>query len=650
MGLGDAACVAWIDHLMGNNSSRPSAYSQSRYPQDRSFSKPAWPSRRRRIEYGGQQSPYDDRITHDHPHHQAYPSPFPTVQPQAFYGQLPYTPTQPIVFPHPQLHGAPHPVIPPAPMGGAIPTAGNPFPASPINIAIGAQEPFGAMGMPEPVIPGQGQNPEAPVIPPMPSNIYARAGTPYHPGTPYPLDSSDSDDPDDELTPRTRQRLQPPLAPGQYGPFDSARSRRATPGPTLRHGHRRAESSPVFGHNPEGPVIPPPGMYGQPMFPQYPGPGAPMYPQAEPPRREPSPVYRPRPWTPIRYNHNPLPTPPKDIFQSSPYSHLLRELRRPVDEVEIKAKLVSMPAIHTVGAIPVPVLPPGHHQGSRSSRDKKRKGLFRSLSSRLHSRRDEHDEHDTPPQGEMLPQTFVGGQSTAVYPVMQNHPDGTTTLTYFPPGVPIAGGVPPGMPGYVPGVAPAVSPGVVPAAASQQQPYGFNPGAPSPGPMRMPTPQPAPAPPPPPPIRFDRTSAQYSGFMHISPHKVHYQHKSYPTVLHLVEALRFLPEHPQQAEEIRRCGTAEEAAAIAGSMRDIWRPDWDAVFEELLDEVLYNKFIQHARLRALLLETGEAPLVYADPYDGFWGEGEGGRGLNHLGRALGRVRDRLRAEGVDTGY
>ncbi|KAH9854864.1 hypothetical protein C2E23DRAFT_725270 [Lenzites betulinus] len=560
------------------------------------------------------------------------------------------------------MNGGFHPVIPPVPRTGAIPTAGNPFPGPPMNMAMGGQDPFGGMDMPHPVIPGQGQNPEAPVIPPMPSNMYGRADTPYHSGGAYPYDSDSDDRGQDELSPSTRERLQPPLAPGQYGPFDGARNRR---GPSRRREHHRSESSPVFGRNTEGPVIPPPGMYDQPMYPQYPGQGGPqIYQQAEPPRRAPSPVYRPRPWTPIRYNHNPLPTPPKDIFQSSPYSRLLRDLRKPIDEVEIKARLVGAPAIHTVNAIPVPVIPQGNQQGSRSSREKKRKGLFRSLSSRLHSRRDE-DEFDAPHQGGVFPQTFVGGHSTAVYPIMQSHPDGTTTLTYFPPGVqangvPMAGGGQPpgnatsGMPGYVPGAAPAVSTAVIPALSQQQQQQQQQQYAQSPGPghMRIPTPQPVPPPPPPlpQPIRFDRTHPTYAGFLHISPHKVHYQHKSFPTVLHLVEALRFLPDHPQQAEQIRRCGTAEEAAAIAGSLRHIWRGDWDDVFEELLDEVLYNKFIQHANLRALLLETGDAPLVYAEPYDGFWGEGEGGRGLNHLGRSLARVRDRLRAEGVDTGY
>lgn len=63
-----------------------------------------------------------------------------------------------------------------------------------------------------------------------------------------------------------------------------------------------------------------------------------------------------------------------------------------------------------------------------------------------------------------------------------------------------------------------------------------------------------------------------------------------------------------------------------------------------MEDVLYLKFRQHPSLRALLLNSGGADIVYATE-DGYWGEGADGRGENQLGRALCRVRDRLRVEG-----
>ena len=64
-----------------------------------------------------------------------------------------------------------------------------------------------------------------------------------------------------------------------------------------------------------------------------------------------------------------------------------------------------------------------------------------------------------------------------------------------------------------------------------------------------------------------------------------------------------------------------------------------------MDEVLYLKFRQHSDLRALLLGTYPAELIYVESGDVFWADGAGA-GLNELGKSLMRVRDRFRAEGV----
>lgn len=67
-----------------------------------------------------------------------------------------------------------------------------------------------------------------------------------------------------------------------------------------------------------------------------------------------------------------------------------------------------------------------------------------------------------------------------------------------------------------------------------------------------------------------------------------------------------------------------------------------------MEEVLYNKFIQHPDLCSLLLSTGVAELIYGEVNDHFWGDGSVGQGLNELGKALMRVRDRMREEGLAT--
>ena len=63
-----------------------------------------------------------------------------------------------------------------------------------------------------------------------------------------------------------------------------------------------------------------------------------------------------------------------------------------------------------------------------------------------------------------------------------------------------------------------------------------------------------------------------------------------------------------------------------------------------MDDVQHLKFRQHEDLRAKLLGTYPAALVYAEPRDPLWGN-SGGVGMNELGSSLHRVRERLRVEG-----
>ena len=134
------------------------------------------------------------------------------------------------------------PVVPM--MSGAMPTTGNPFPAPPMNMPV-----------PEPAPPGGsmggmgGMGPDAPVIPPLPHSMrHGRpGGTPFVAAGQWGPDSPTSSDDPDWLDAGRRERLQPPLAPGQYGPFDNMRDRARPAGPALRRGeHRRAASSPAF--------------------------------------------------------------------------------------------------------------------------------------------------------------------------------------------------------------------------------------------------------------------------------------------------------------------------------------------------------------------------------------------------------------------
>ncbi|PIL37647.1 hypothetical protein GSI_01341 [Ganoderma sinense ZZ0214-1] len=702
---------------MGNNTSHPGLDSRSRGPPYRDRPR-AYTTRGKKSKYEEYYDDDDDGYGEDYLPQVPYT---PAGYPQMTYAPGPYlnahgqyVPAQQMLFPQPQMQPGITPVVPGMGMNGAMPIAGNPFPGPAMNMGP-------TMPEPQVVVPpiGQTASVDGPVIPPpLPSTRRGRAATPYMHRE--PLDSS-SDEDDDELTAEARARLQPPLRPGQYGPFDPVRARGPahTPHPILQRGdgagaggggggrrHHRAASSPAYMHDsppfddpPQPPVIPPNFMGGPPFpnhtgvqpMPDWPPPpemgigmgGVPQpQPQLQPQQPQPElpPAVRPRPFEPIQRSNNPLPAPPRDILHSSPYARLLEDLRKPIDGTALKAKIAAAPAIHTLGAVNIAPQPvPAHEQRTRSGKDKdkekKKKGLFRSLSSRLagsgsgsSARR---ASEDSPPHAHAHPQqivqphmqTFVGGHAVAVYPVVQHMPDGSMALVYnhptlgpdgVPISVPIAAAPPPPvlspgsggtMPGYVPSATPAsaalnvvgmpMPPGPTPTPV-------LDPAAVPPLPQpRMPTPQP-----PRPLVKIGRTG-ELAGLLHFSAHRVHYGHRSYPTGAHLFEALKFMGGRDDLAERVRGCGTAEEAVAVAEGLREYWRADWDEVKVEMLENVLYNKFVQHGVLREMLMATGGADLVFADP-DTVWGDGMVGQGLNLLGGALMRVRARLREEGLDT--
>jgi len=72
------------------------------------------------------------------------------------------------------------------------------------------------------------------------------------------------------------------------------------------------------------------------------------------------------------------------------------------------------------------------------------------------------------------------------------------------------------------------------------------------------------------------------------------------------------------------------------------RPDWQTIKNDVMMEVLVQKFT-HPFYRELLLATGDAELIEDNTWnDTYWGMCEG-VGENHLGRMLMEIREALRA-------
>lgn len=100
---------------------------------------------------------------------------------------------------------------------------------------------------------------------------------------------------------------------------------------------------------------------------------------------------------------------------------------------------------------------------------------------------------------------------------------------------------------------------------------------------------------------------------------------------------------PVLRERVRACVTPREAAAIGRDRTLPIRPDWEQVKEDVMRVALRAKFTQHANIRRLLLDTGDAILVEHTRNDRYWGDGGDGSGRNRLGVLLMELRTQLRA-------
>jgi len=97
--------------------------------------------------------------------------------------------------------------------------------------------------------------------------------------------------------------------------------------------------------------------------------------------------------------------------------------------------------------------------------------------------------------------------------------------------------------------------------------------------------------------------------------------------------------------EARRIGLAKQIKIPNAGIIEIGpkhlRLDWDVVKDKYMEGIQMAKFTQHPDLRKMLVETGTRKLVYADPYDGYWGIGKDGLGQNKLGQILMKIRKDL---------
>lgn len=121
--------------------------------------------------------------------------------------------------------------------------------------------------------------------------------------------------------------------------------------------------------------------------------------------------------------------------------------------------------------------------------------------------------------------------------------------------------------------------------------------------------------------------------------KVRWNDEEYRTTEHAYQAAKHLD--PEFRAQIARYDHPRDAMK-AGRSRPA-RPDWDDIKLEVMYQLNRQKYEQES-LRAWLLETGDAYLEETNSWgDTFWGVSNG-KGENHLGKILMRIRGELKSQ------
>ena len=116
---------------------------------------------------------------------------------------------------------------------------------------------------------------------------------------------------------------------------------------------------------------------------------------------------------------------------------------------------------------------------------------------------------------------------------------------------------------------------------------------------------------------------------------------TYPTAEHAFHALKF--DDPRIREKIVNSSSPVTAFHLGKKYKPQRRADWDDIKVGVLEDIIRRKAQQNPDVKEALLLSGDEQIVELNENDGFWGSGADGKGMNHTGKILMKIRDELRS-------
>lgn len=139
-------------------------------------------------------------------------------------------------------------------------------------------------------------------------------------------------------------------------------------------------------------------------------------------------------------------------------------------------------------------------------------------------------------------------------------------------------------------------------------------------------------------MAIESFNGQYHFLSNFAASKVELDGQIYRTIEHAYQAAK--TTNPEGRRKIREAATPGIAKRLGRSV--YLRPDWEEIKFDIMENLLRQKFTQPDFKRALL-NTGNEELIEGNTWgDQIWGVCKG-KGQNHLGRLLMKVRRELQA-------